>query len=289
MDSQTSETGPQFSRRTVLTAINLLGSRHTHAGLTRYLQGLGQEVEAAVRPEPASKATRITDLIRFVDRAPPWFMVEGKQLHETLVENAISLLPPPRDRPEWLTPEQVEEEIKAEAQTPEGAFRRALQLDGFLVTDGVLRRELPVDLGLPAAQSEVDRLLLKHSLDTPKGHLKQALDGHARGNWAAANSQIRAFFDALLDDIAGKLDASAATLPSGQPRRAKLAAIGFLSRDLNEWADNGTGFMNGLVKRLHPQGAHPGLSDEEDSTFRLHFILLTARLLLTRFDAQVTA
>ena len=65
--------------------------------------------------------------------------------------------------------------------------------------------------------------------------------------------------------------------------------MGFLSRHLNEWADNGTGFVNGLVKRLHPQGAHPGLSDEEDSTFRLHVILLTARMLITRFDAEVTA
>lgn len=287
MDSQAPETKPQFSRSTVLAAIDLIGSRHTHAGLTRYLQGLGQVVEAAVRSEPASKATRITDFIRFVDRAPPWFTVEGKPLRETLVENAISLLPPPRDT-EWFTPEELEEQIKAETQTPEGAFRRALQLDGFLVTDGVLRRELPVDLGLPGAQSEIDRLLLKHGFDTPKGHLNQALDGHARGKWATANSQIRAFFDALLDGIASKLDATAATLPSGQPRRAKLAAVGFLSRDLNEWADNGTGFVNGLVRRLHPQGAHPGLSDEQDSTFRLHIILLTALLLLTRYDAQVS-
>jgi len=37
---------------------------------------------------------------------------------------------------------------------------------------------------------------------------------------------IEGFAGNLLDDIAGKLDASAATLPSGQPRRTKLAAIG---------------------------------------------------------------
>jgi hypothetical protein len=287
VDSQTPETGPEFSRRTVLAAIDLLSSRHTHAGFTRYLQGLGQEVEAAVRTEPASKATRLTDLIRFVNRAPAWFKVEGKSLGQTLVDDAISLLPPPAERPSWLSPEEIEERIKREAETPEGVFRRVLQLDGFVVTDGVLRRELPIAVGLPAALTEVDRLLLKHGLNTPKGHLNQALDSHARGNWAAANSQIRAFFDALLDEIAEKLDASAASLPSGQGRRGKLAALGFLSRDLNEWADNGTGFINGLVKRLHPQGAHPGLSDEEDSTFRLHVILLTARLLATRFDVRV--
>jgi hypothetical protein len=53
---------------------------------------------------------------------------------------------------------------------------------------------------------------------------------------------------------------------------------------LNEWDDNGLGFVNGLVKRLHPHGSHPGLSDQDDSTFRLHTVLLTARLFLVRFD-----
>jgi integrase len=50
----------------------------------------------------------------------------------------------------------------------------------------------------------------------------------------------------------------------------------------------GGGFVNGLAKRLHPQGSHPGLSDQEDSTFRLHTVLLTARLLLERFDVTTT-
>ncbi|MGO9837288.1 MAG: hypothetical protein ACLP1X_24100 [Polyangiaceae bacterium] len=60
----------------------------------------------------------------------------------------------------------------------------------------------------------------------------------------------------------------------------------FLLRELNEWDDNGLGFFNGLIKRLHPQGSHPGLSEDEDSTFRLHIVLLTARLVLKRFAAR---
>jgi len=39
-----------------------------------------------------------------------------------------------------------------------------------------------------------------------------------------------------------------------------------------------------VFKRLHPQGAHPGLSDEEDSTFRLHMVLLLCWLFLRRLD-----
>ncbi len=116
-------------------------------------------------------------------------------------------------------------------------------------------------------------------------NLEQALENHARGRWAAANAQLRTFFDALLDGIAERLDPASATLASGQQRRAKLAAMNFLSIPLNEWDNDGRGgFINGLVKRLHPQGAHPGLSDDDDCTFRLHIVLLTAALLLRRFD-----
>jgi hypothetical protein len=68
-----------------------------------------------------------------------------------------------------------------------------------------------------------------------------------------------------------------------------LAAVTppFLSRDTNEWEDNGRGFINGLIYRLHPHGSHPGISDEEDSTFRLHIVLVTARLLLRRLSSTL--
>jgi len=45
-------------------------------------------------------------------------------------------------------------------------------------------------------------------------------------------------------------------------------------------------FLQGLWKRLHPQGSHPGLSDEEDSTFRLHLMILTASYYLKRLDSR---
>jgi len=214
-----------------------------------------------------------------VDHSPEQVLDTGELLRDVLVETAVSLLPREPEY-DWQEPPSL--------RPNEAAFLRALELDGFTVSGGELRRALPVDVELPGAQSEIDRLIEKHGLSTAKGHLKQALDAHARANWAAANSQIRTFMDALLDEIAAKLDPTAASLGSGQPRRAKLASVGFLSRDLNEWDDKGLGFVNGLMKRLHPQGSHPGLSDHEDSTFRLHVVLLTARMLLTRFDTWGT-
>ncbi len=268
---EASKTELQYSRRTIIAAIDVL-ERHTQAEITSLLTDLGPEVYKAIRDDTVSAKKRMNDLKQFVD-AHPAHQVDGGFLENVLVERAALLFPTPD--PDW----------PAEPLRPDmEKFSRALEQDGFLVTAGSLRRILPADIGLPTTESELIRLLDRHNFGTAKGHLEQALENHARGNWAAANSQLRTFFDALLDVIAERLDATAAALPSGQARRAKLASLGFLSVPLNEWDDDGRGFINGLVKRLHPQGAHPGLSDDDDCTFRLHVVLLTAALLVRRFD-----
>jgi hypothetical protein len=265
----------RFSRRTVIAAIEVLESQfHTHDSLERYLLKLNRDL--AARCASGYLSAKFTALVKAFDDEPDMRLEDGESLWDKLVEQASSSLPSnepsyPEEEPPYLRPEAAE-------------LVHTLELDGFTVSEGALRRALPVDIGLPTVQSELDRLLEKHGLTIPKGHLTQALDGHGRGNWAAANSQIRTFMEALFDEIAVRIDPAAAGLASGQPRRTRLASHGFLSRDLNEWDDKGLGFINGLVKRLHPQGSHPGLSDDDDSTFRLHVVLLSARLLLARFD-----
>jgi hypothetical protein len=234
---------------------------------------LGPAVYTQIRNEPISKKNRFSDLKSVVDQDPAR-LIEGELLARILVERAVSCLPPPPET-EWAY---------APPTTPAmESFKRILEQDGFTVTDGALRRVLPTDIGLPETESELMRLLEAYQLSTAKGHLKQALDIHARGDWAGANGQIRTFFDSLTDSIAERIDPNTATLASGHVRRAKLASLGFFSLSLNEWDNDGKGYINGLVKRLHPEGAHPGLSDEDDSTFRLHTVLLTATLLMRRF------
>lgn len=269
---EASKTELQYSRRTVIAAIDVLG-RNTQAEITSILTDFGPEVYKAIRGEKtASVKARMNDLKQFVD-AHPARQVDDGFLENVLVERAALLFPTPD--PDW----------PAEPLRPDmEKFSRALEQDGFVITAGSLRRILPADIGLPTTESELIRLLDRHNFGTAKGHLEQALENHARGNWAAANGQLRTFFDALLDAVAERLDPTAANLSSGQARRSKLASLGFLSVPLNEWDDDGRGFINGLVKRLHPQGAHPGLSDDDDCTFRLHVVLLTAALLVRRFD-----
>jgi hypothetical protein len=264
-----------FSRRTVIAALEVMeGAISTHAGLTRCL--LKWSSDLAARCDGGTLADRFNHLIKFLDERPDYRLENGNLLADDVVEIAISLLPPSETPVPWRDP--------SPPSPPIAAFERALDRDGFTITDRTLRRALPASVKLPEAEDEISRLLAKHGFDVAKGHLAQAFAAHTDGLWASANSQIRSFFDGLLDEIAERIDPSAANTGSGQARRTKLAMQGFLSRDLNEWDDKGLGFVNGLVKRLHPHGSHPGLSDQDDSTFRLHTVLLTARLLLVRFD-----
>ena len=173
--------------------------------------------------------------------------------------------------------------FSAHAMDSRDRFIRSLERDGWILDHKKLKRALPVPLDLAGADDEVHSLLTKFALPVPKAHLDQAIDNHARGNWAASNSQLRTFFESLLDEIALRCDPTT-QVPPGEARRQLLARIAspILRLDLNEWSADGKNFINGVMKRLHPMGSHPGVSDEDDCTFRLQLIILIARLLLRR-------
>ena len=177
-------------------------------------------------------------------------------------------------------------------QEEQGRFVRALALDGFVIqwngSPGMgevplLRAALPDEVDLPATDDEVHQLLNHFGFAVSRGHLDQAIEAHTRGDWAAANSQTRTFMESLFEGIASHIDsAAAAAAGSSENRRALLARRGFLSEPRNEWTPDGKNYINGLFKMLHTEGSHPGLSDEDRSTFRLHLALVTARTFLRR-------
>lgn len=258
-------------------AIDVLEPTLIHADMSRFLLKAGQEIKSAVRGEGTSIKKRLNDLVEFVDNHPDYLTDDGP-LEMLIINEAVDRLLPYYELP-------------YQSELPElppimDTFRLRLQQDGFVFADGSLRPKLPVDIGVPGMESELIQLLEAHGFSTAKGHLEQAFDAHADGNWASANAQIRTFVDALFDKIAEKLDPNTRTVGSGHPRRDKLAKLGFFDTSLNEWEYGGKGFINGLIRRLHPQGPHPGLSDEDDSTFRLHLVLLTALLFLRRYDQR---
>jgi hypothetical protein len=184
--------------------------------------------------------------------------------------------------------------IRFYRRQPEEAFPslvNALRQDGYQIVGLELRASLPDSVPVAEIESELMRLLDKHGFTTARGHIEQAIAAHTRSDWAAANAQLRSFIEELFDRIAECLSGSHTVgLPSSHARREWLAKStpSFFDTALNEWeiGDKG-GFVQGFWKRLHPQGSHPGLSDEIDSTFRLQLVIITAQHFVRRFDARV--
>lgn len=167
----------------------------------------------------------------------------------------------------------------------------SLKLDGFSVHANVIKKSLPSEIQEAKTENELFTLLNKYGFLVAKGHLEQARNNHAQGNWAGANAQFRPFVESLLISICSII------LPSNNCNTASAAIklLGstanppFLLSTLNEIDNNNcrTPYVEGLWKRLHPAGVHPGLSDNEDSTFRYHTSIVFAHYLLKRLEKRI--
>lgn len=263
----------QFTRRTILAATDTMAN-WGHTDIDRFL--LEHALENAVRGN--SRADRANALGRYLIANVDALNEDGVNLADAAVGELVagalrnSVDGYPREFSFGVFRERYP------------ALHRGLERDGFTVEDGTLRRALPEALDLPRADDEVHALLDRYGFAVSRGHLDQGIAAHARGDWAAANAQFRPFIESLFDSIAERLAAGAALPAPGNQRRIWLAnrTPAFFLAELNEWDGQGHGFIEAFFRRLHPAGAHPGLSDEDDSTFRLHLVLLVARNLLRR-------
>ncbi len=264
----------QFSRITIIKAIGLLEPL-THAELGRFL--LEFELERVAPQELGPKTSRLNAVIKYLIDNPDKKGPSRANLTFEIIEDVLG---------------RISSNIHArpiKERLPE--LINSLKRDGYIITDkGRLKTMLPESIKLVKKENELNSLLDKFGFTITKGHIDQAISAHTRGDWASANAQLRSFMESLFDSIADKLVGSKTTLPPpGHPRREFLAKINppFLIPALNEWEiGNKGGFLQGLWRRLNPQGSHPGLSDEEDSTFRLHLMILTASYYLERLDSR---
>lgn len=182
--------------------------------------------------------------------------------------------------------EKVKRGWSATIEEADPEFINTIRQDGYDIKDGNLVKSLPEELDISSSNDEVRTRLKDYGFKTTLGHLEQAIAAHSRSDWAAANAQLRTCAESLFDEVAKFLyPEEVKSCKTAHARQELLASAKppFLKLDLNEWVvgDKG-GFIQGFIKRLHPDGSHPGLSDEEDSTFRLHLVLLIARHLLRR-------
>lgn len=279
-----------FNRMTIVAAAEVVAEFNNHSDM----EVLEVQWGISGRCRGSSKPARIADLARIAaDELIDVMTVNGLMpIGRALVEAAI------------LAPEHVKATLAWKKLiaglrfdgyeiVEERAENLAINQWGSRQTETTARlvRMLPSDLpGLDfrEAESEVELLLSRHGFTIAHGHLQQAVSAFSRGEWASANGALRNFYESYLNEIAAALGYEGAD--DSKAKRDFLGTLQppFLLADYNEWNANNQKpqYVQGLMSRMHPHGGHPGLSEEEDATFRLQISLVTARLFLRRFDQR---
>lgn len=258
---------PQFSRNTFVELVDALAFS-SHAEIETFL--IRFEMEEA--DNRSSLDRRKLGIIKYLIDHPDKIGPLGANLVVEIIEYLIETLCHYQE-PEEIFPRLV----------------RSLKRNGYFIENGKFQTMLPEDLQIAETEDELTTLLDQFGFSTAKGHFTQAVSAHTRGEWAAANAQLRAFIESLFDSIAELLIDDKTKLPStSHGRRELLTKLNppFLLTELNEWGVNGKGFVQGFWNRLHPQGSHPGLSDEEDSTLRLYLVIIIASHYLRRLNTR---
>ena len=238
-----------------------------------------------------SKTTRILDELRFYSKNKAGPFSESIQLDflQYIIDNYF---------------DKHNSEIESTIYNPNGppiTFRKAfityhkelgnnLKRDGFIVEGKVIKKLLPQEIDEARTESELESNLDYYNFKTSKGHLTQAINNHSLGNWASANSQFRTFIESLLVEINNYLLPNNQVTTAAQAIKtlAETASPPFLSKTLNEYPNDkdADSFIYGFWCRLHPTGSHPGLSDEDDCSFRYHISIVFANYLLRRLTER---
>lgn len=279
---------------TIVAAAEVAASFNSHSEMEIL------EVQWGIADEVASsgKAGRAASWAKaaIARTQPPYLGTRGEVLTENgsvslaraIVETAVKAPPGTRDKPEWKKFvaglrldgfDLIEEDDDSGDRFTFSSRRKALRMIRMLpdAIPGLSFRE---------AEDEVHALLDQHGLSVAKGHLSRAMSAYQRGEWSGANGELRNFYESYLNEIADRLGCQDTDSKAKRDYLGGGVSPAFLLADYNEWHQNNQKpqFVQGLMSRMHPHGGHPGLSEEEDATFRIQITLITARLFLRRFD-----
>jgi hypothetical protein len=129
--------------------------------------------------------------------------------------------------------------------------------------------------GVRVAQetSRLEDELARRGWTDAAGHYRQALEAFSRAEWAGSNAQLRS----VLEDVL----LSAAKAVTGRRPQQPRAVIDIL-KDKWSLAEGEYDLLRGLWDLSQHRGSHPGLSDQEESRFRLMCVTSECRFLLAR-------
>jgi len=284
----------EFNRMTIVAAAEVAADFNSHSDMEVLEVQWGIDGQCVA----SSKSARVASWAKLACDEELTVMTENGRvsLDRALVETALTAPEARRDSVSWNRLvaglrfdgfEVVETESSVSSRFPwDGEATKKI-----LTLVRMLPKDIP-GLDFREAESEVVTLLDRSGFTVARGHLKQAVSAFQRGEWSSANGELRNFYESYLNEIAFALGYA-----GGDDSKAKRDFLGasvqppFLLADYNEWNANNQKpqYIQGLMSRMHPHGGHPGLSEEEDATFRLQITLITARLFLRRFCQRKAA
>jgi len=284
---------PEFNRMTIVAASEAIQLEHTQNEFITIATQWG----VADYCGAGALLARTNALAQFaISKDPEVFTLSGMQpLSRAMIECAISFYSSPRqpDAACWkkliagLRMDGFEIIRPDTGDADDDIFGNSRRSLGPAELKRMLPDAIP-DLSSREAEDELQTLLRKHSFTVSSGHLQQAINNFSLGNWAASNAQLRTFIEDCLSQISVRLGCGA-----NEDSATKRKFLGecdppFLLADYNEWNSNvqKPQYVQGLWSRLHPEGSHPGLSEEDDATFRMQIVLISARLFMRRFDQR---
>ena len=153
----------------------------------------------------------------------------------------------------------------------------ALRADGLDIVEGRIATFLSPTVEPAVEQGSIELSLESRGFTVAKNHLNQAMDNGARANWESANSQVRAFLEALCDSITAQIYSKPGDIPKGGEARQYLKKVGFLSIKESD-------LLKAFFQVLHGQGGHAGTSDSADCHRRRLMAVAMANYYLDRLD-----
>lgn len=255
----------RFSGVTIIELINALDLR-THAGIEEF--GMRFDIEECI--DGSGVEPKLVSIKRFLKDNPGRVGPLGAPLIQEIFEYYLERSFGWHKKRGWdIDLSQVPEQLM-----------HALRRDGFTTDGSTLIPLLPDETELELVESELEAMLDEGHFATAKGHLTQGRSAFVRGDWAAANGCFRSAVESLLIELSNQRGSQAVDKGGAAIGSLAQAANPLVHKRLNEWDGQGKGFMEGFWKRLHPEGPHPGLSDEEDCTFRMQLIVVVMHYLL---------
>jgi hypothetical protein len=153
------------------------------------------------------------------------------------------------------------------------ALTRALELDGYAFDGERLVPAVPGAVALEQQISLLEAKLQGLGLNVALTHYQQAVENFVKGNAEAANSQVRPFLENLLLSLCQQ--------HTGKKFTDASASLQHLRN--KSWLDDGEwNHFRHFWADIQDKGPHQGLSNFEESLFRIQVATAVARYLLAK-------